>query len=559
MFANQRVRSTVIATTFLIIAMVMTQLPAPPAQAAPAGAQLLVSTSHDRSNPVPLEGASLYGDVHIFVEVVDIASVTRVEFSIDRNSTTLSADTAAPYDYAGTAADGSAVALDASSLSLGQHLVEAHVRYRNGRSNMRATFTVISPLPGTYTRPGETDDSIEPPPADEVIDPPPVEESVESSPPASSNSRLGLHVTAEELDTWRQRAAAGPYRVQGDVSTNSPGDWGRVQQGAASFIADPSAGRWDGPVANNPGGCVVQASSTDGDLRYTPSHQRATTLRDAAFVALVQQNRDHAVAVRDELLAQAAISGVDFTNRNRYCLGTIAGDQKPIFNIANWQTRLLYAYDYVRIAYPDLFSTADTALLNRWFAGSAEWMQEAADSKLDQLFVNRADGDYRLTSTATGTWSRILYFNGEEARTLQRRYNNRVATAMRFVTLVGVDQANDSFIDSGRRFATEFIRFSYFPSGVFGEFERWADTRPTLGWKYATQTVGSIITIADVMARDGDPSVYTYTTTDGALGTEGAHHTGVPKSLATMVADLLRYVDHSYTRHGTATASRATD
>ncbi|HUG83672.1 MAG TPA: hypothetical protein VMM13_03860, partial [Euzebya sp.] len=328
---------------------------------------------------------------------------------------------------------------------------------------------------------------------------------------------------------------------------------------AATFVEDPDAGRWGGPVANNPDGCVRQADSRDSNLRHTPSHGDATLLRDAAFVALVEPNRRYALAVRDELLAQARVPGVDFTNRNRYCLGTIDGEEKPMFTIANWQTRLLYAYDYVRIAYPELFSTADAAMLDRWFAGSAEWMQEAADSKLDELFGDRTRGNYQLTEVATGEWSRPLYFEGEEARTLQRRYNNRVAATMRFVALVGVDQSNQSFIDSGRRFATEFIRFAYYPTGTFGEFERWTDERPILGWKYAVLAVGSVVTIADVMARAGDPSVYAHRTTDGALGTEGTHHTGVPKSLATMVADLMRYVDQTYERYGTNDGSRAGD
>ena len=44
--------------------------------------------------------------------------------------------------------------------------------------------------------------------------------------------RLGLHVTQEELNIWKQRASSGPYKTTGDVSTNSPGDWNRIQNNA---------------------------------------------------------------------------------------------------------------------------------------------------------------------------------------------------------------------------------------------------------------------------------------------------------------------------------------
>jgi hypothetical protein len=371
-------------------------------------------------------------------------------------------------------------------------------------------------------------------------------------------ARLGLHVTDAELAVWRDRAANGPYRVQGDVSTNSPGDWARIAQGASTFMADPDAGRWAGPTGNNPGGCVLPMIKGE-DPDYVPSYRHATFLRDAAFLAMVQQSPAHATAVRDELLAQAGVAGVDFGDRSRYCLDTVDGDEHPIFPIANWQTRLLYAYDYVRIAYPELFTASQADMLDRWFAGSATWMQEAADSKLDELFLDRQAGDYRLTGIATNDWRRVTYYGGPEARTLQRRYNNRVAAAMRFVGLVGVAQDNTSLTTSAQRFVTEFIRFSYFPQGTFGEFERWTDTRPILGWKYAVLAVGSVITIADAMARDGDTSLYDFSTTDGALGTAGAHITGAPRSIATMVSDLMRYVDHSYRRYGTANAARASD
>lgn len=41
---------------------------------------------------------------------------------------------------------------------------------------------------------------------------------------SSEVSRIGLHDTAEELALWRERAAKGPYRVEGDAGPNTPRD-----------------------------------------------------------------------------------------------------------------------------------------------------------------------------------------------------------------------------------------------------------------------------------------------------------------------------------------------
>jgi len=62
----------------------------------------------------------------------------------------------------------------------------------------------------------------------------------------SGSTRLGLHVTQEELNCWRQRARIDPqgangitcpvkYKTAGDVSTNSPGNWNDMVSGKNAF------------------------------------------------------------------------------------------------------------------------------------------------------------------------------------------------------------------------------------------------------------------------------------------------------------------------------------
>ena len=66
---------------------------------------------------------------------------------------------------------------------------------------------------------------------------------------AIAQTRLGLHVTQEELNIWRQRMTSGPYKSSGDVSTNSPGDWNRFVSNKNTFLSNPSAHRYAGQTS----------------------------------------------------------------------------------------------------------------------------------------------------------------------------------------------------------------------------------------------------------------------------------------------------------------------
>ena len=371
--------------------------------------------------------------------------------------------------------------------------------------------------------------------------------------------RLGLHVTQAELAMWRERANFGPYRRPGDAGENTPGDWQRITERAAAFVADPSAGRWTGPIKNNPGGCVLRSSGQASDPGFVPPFKEASELRDAAFVAMVTGRDQYARLAKAELLAQVAEPNLDLGDRGRWCLEGIEGDNNPIFLMANWLSRLLFAYDYLRIADARLFTDAEQRTLDEWFRGGAEWMQPAVNRKLDALFVDRDGGDYALTEVGEDSYTRPLYFDGPKIRTLARRYNNRAAAAARYVALVGVDQRQEGLIHSSKTFVRDALTYTYYPQGVIGEFERWRQHEPTLGWKYALEFTGSLVTIADVLARVGDESLYEYQTTEGALGTEGEHHLGGPRSLETLAEDLARYVDGTYERYATREAGQVGD
>src|SRR6266536_5328509 len=129
---------------------------------------------------------------------------------------------------------------------------------------------------------------------------------------AIGQTRLGLHVTQEELNVWKQRAASGPYRATGDVKSNSPGDWDKITANANSFLGNSSAQRWAGYTG---AGCVPTDTSLGGILPNNGSW-----LQDAAFYYLVTGTLSYRTAVINELVAQAGVAGVNWANTAKWCI-----------------------------------------------------------------------------------------------------------------------------------------------------------------------------------------------------------------------------------------------
>jgi fibronectin type 3 domain-containing protein len=86
------------------------------------------STSTNRTNPSSLGGRSVAGNIYIFTK--PDTGVLRVRFFLDDPSMTGTpalTDTAAPYDFKGTNANGTAKPLDGNTLGAGEHTITAAV------------------------------------------------------------------------------------------------------------------------------------------------------------------------------------------------------------------------------------------------------------------------------------------------------------------------------------------------------------------------------------------------------------------------------------------------
>ena len=112
--------------------------------AASTRSRVAVSLSPDRSNAVRLDGSSVKGMIYIFVR--NSNSLDKVDFYLDsrrRTEPPVRTDTDPPYDFAGTAADGSATPYDTTKLADGSHTIRTVMTWSDGTtSSRRGTFTV---------------------------------------------------------------------------------------------------------------------------------------------------------------------------------------------------------------------------------------------------------------------------------------------------------------------------------------------------------------------------------------------------------------------------------
>jgi hypothetical protein len=103
---------------------------------------IVMSTSPDRSAPVPLDSRTVAGRIYVYT--LPHAGPTQVRFWLDDPAmagTPRKVENGAPWDFAGTASDGSALPFDTSKLTPGQHTITAAIDVPGGATIVTdATF-----------------------------------------------------------------------------------------------------------------------------------------------------------------------------------------------------------------------------------------------------------------------------------------------------------------------------------------------------------------------------------------------------------------------------------
>jgi hypothetical protein len=366
--------------------------------------------------------------------------------------------------------------------------------------------------------------------------------------PAAAQTRLGIHVTQEELNIWKQRAQSGPYRVAGDVQTNSPGDWTRIINNANSFLNNPSNERWSGQPA---GSCWSYKSNPPA----LPNRNWGERMRDAAFAFLITGTTTYRDAVLNELLAQAATAGTTWADSTRWNTGTnCAYGDAWSWQITMWLTKLLYAYDYIR----PTISSSNRSTLDTWFLNAAVLWDDNVRKIIETRFPNRDKDDY-------STWGSgypvciagpiLTHLGGFGHCDFHEGWNNRSANHVRFFGLVGIMTNNSALKTRSKRWLKEWIRFANFADSTNSQFHRSISDRAAgIGWNYTALMIGGMVTLADAFARIGDSELYNYST---SLGDPSGTLTpgGGPKSLLSVTKKFLDYVDGTVKRYATTNSA----
>jgi hypothetical protein len=162
--------------------------------------RLAVSLNADRSSATRLDGSMVKGKIYVFIS--DSKRLTKVDFYLDSARRTkrppVATDKQAPFDFAGTAADGTARGYDTSRLSDGSHTIRAVLKWSDGTtSTRRGHFKVhnggVKPTPTTAptaatTAPAPAATTTKPAPAATTTKPAPVATTTAPVPPPTTTA-----------------------------------------------------------------------------------------------------------------------------------------------------------------------------------------------------------------------------------------------------------------------------------------------------------------------------------------------------------------------------------
>ena len=269
-------------------------------------------------------------------------------------------------------------------------------------------------------------------------------------------------------------------------------------------------------------------------------------MRDAAFVYLVTGSTSYRDAVLTHLLGQVNVTGTDFSNKTRWCIP----GSPTLFETSNWLRRLVYAYSYIR----DGISAANKSTLDTWFSNAANYFVAQVHSPIALRFPNRLSDDYSTCipkDVCPGDDDGRIYLSGPMTKTFHVAWNNQPAVHAALIAAVGVTINNATLKARAKRFVQEWLKFAVWPEGAVLDQNRWNNGHtPQLAYSYEGTAIGSIVTIADHLARDGDTSLYTYSTSEGMFGTEGG-----PKSILSVLKHYAGLTIGTIRKYGSPTAT----
>lgn len=370
-----------------------------------------------------------------------------------------------------------------------------------------------------------------------------------------SATRLGLHVTSEELAIWQSRMTNSTGTINGfnyqSIYQN------RILADANSFVGQSHPGGDGFWVGYTLAGCVPKDNqSINPGHGGTPfGRGNGAWMARSAFNFLLTGNTTYATPVRTELLSQIAQAGTQWSNSTKWCSNNLGGGNA--LEIIPWLNRILIAYDYLRAGGYTGFSAGEITSINTWFSDAAALWKQVGEITLgnssygDMFDVTPAS--YACTGPCGGQSTQTLYFGGPvvQQATYFSFFNQPINYAL-LAMQVGVMLDNSSYKEFARRYFTGYVTAGTWDNGAqAGDWYRWVDCPacPQSMWGHATGALNGLIAIADVLARTGDTSLYDLTVNTQILGGGGS-----ATSLKETAQLLAAYAAKTLLHYGTTTS-----
>jgi hypothetical protein len=345
---------------------------------------------------------------------------------------------------------------------------------------------------------------------------------------AAAQTRLGLHVTQEELNIWRQRMNDNVNGINGysyqAIYQN------RILSDANAFKNQSHPGG-DGFWSGGPSSRCFAVDA--GDPR--PARNAGRKLAKSSFVFLLTGDTSYADPVKTELLNQIAQAGTVWLNRTTWCPYNGTADKGGVydndaFQVVPWLMNLLFAYDYLKAGGYTGFTAQQKTNIETWFHNAANFWITVTIGTVTYNVMSGAFNttpDYTCTGgsgACPGVSFGITAYQGNTVLRFEEFWTNRMSTPAALAAPVGVMLNDATLMRYAKSYVQGALRFGTFSDGSSADQRRWADCGPPCpgsSWGHTMGWLNSLITVADTIARTGDTSLYTFQSPDGQFGSSG--------------------------------------
>ena len=374
---------------------------------------------------------------------------------------------------------------------------------------------------------------------------------------AVAGTRLGLHVTQEELNIWRQRMTDTVNGVNGysfqSIYQN------RLLANANGFRSQSHPGADGSWVGWTGAGCAPEVDPPGSGQRVAPGRGNGADLLRTAYVFLLTGDSSYANPIRVELLNQVAQSGTDWANTSKWCYTSITGIQ--IFETTGWIMRLATAFDYLNVGGYTGFTPTEKTNITTWIHNAATFWNQATAFDLSSYSSYRGIFQTPQDLTCTGcpgTRMNDAWFNGPPIYdTTGNTFFGQVVAGFALSMTGGVLTNDAALLHDAVAYFTAHIKAGTHDTGAWRDFNRWADCTPGCPgsmWSHAGGDQGGLIWIADLYARTGNTSLY-----DLLAPTQWVGGNGGTVGLRTTLKLLADMANKTVSHYGTTDVSQQTN